>query len=540
MSFYVKKYNKKANQILTDAIKSALYIDENAIEPFTHQNKSTDTEVIGTALLSKQLYSHFKKNHISLLIHRFIDIENTVPFLSNKDLVLLDWLLDGEISGGELALQLLNKIIEFEHLHFCCIYTNNENLTNVLNNCISYFSGRNNESYQNILEEFEDEDDFISKISYFSNQIFALQNLYDNDLLKEIVHQVTKDEEFTNQIVKARSLLSVKGIYDKLRVLSVAYQSNLLKANDFVPPQIRNLDKFKYVFTLNNTVVFIINKDPLRDKRTLVNKIRNELTTRYNSFLLILGIELQNHIKKSCAFISGDVLDVKNETLAYHWSQNSLYKDDPQFKEFFKQIMIDYLDYRINQIQFNILDKELLWKRQKTPTPREIARINTFYNGIVSNDSRYLSFGDIFIGDTKNYYLCITALCDCLHPADNIKYKYFFVKGKKFPKLEDALELGDESFISYINDDTCISWVGLTKPTKIDRHKPVYTKPVQLYVPNPLIKDKIISAFDWYDKCPLSMQLEYLFTLRSNYAQRIANHAFSHPIRVGIDFVKRK
>ena len=152
---------------------------------------------------------------------------------------------------------------------------------------------------------------------------------------------------------------------------------------NFAPPKIKNLNKSKHVFTINNTVVFIINKDRSNDKSTLVKKIRNELIDRQNSLLLILGIELQNHIKNSCAFISGDVLDVKNEALAYHWFHNSLSKDDPQFKEFFKQIMVDQIDYTIKQIHFNILDKELLWKRHKTPSTKEIARINTFYNGII-------------------------------------------------------------------------------------------------------------------------------------------------------------
>ncbi|MFW2375406.1 MAG: hypothetical protein ACN4ES_02585, partial [Cellulophaga baltica] len=32
--------------------------------------------------------------------------------------------------------------------------------------------------------------------------------------------------------------------------------------------------------------------------------------------------------------------------------------------------------------------------------------------------------------------------------------------------------------------------------------------------------------------------LNYIGTIRPNYAQRIANHAFSYPVRVGVDFVK--
>ena len=33
-------------------------------------------------------------------------------------------------------------------------------------------------------------------------------------------------------------------------------------------------------------------------------------------------------------------------------------------------------------------------------------------------------------------------------------------------------------------------------------------------------------------------RVQYITTIRQNYAQRIANHAFSYPLRVGVDFVK--
>ena len=44
----------------------------------------------------------------------------------------------------------------------------------------------------------------------------------------------------------------------------------------------------------------------------------------------------------------------------------------------------------------------------------------------------------------------------------------------------------------------------------------------------------LISAF------PKGDDIKYITTLRPNYAQRIANHAFIHPVRVGVDFVSIK
>ena len=47
----------------------------------------------------------------------------------------------------------------------------------------------------------------------------------------------------------------------------------------------------------------------------------------------------------------------------------------------------------------------------------------------------------------------------------------------------------------------------------------------------------VISRFK--NKNRVECELEYITTIRQNYTQRIANFAFSHPVRVGIDFVKK-
>lgn len=132
--------------------------------------------------------------------------------------------------------------------------------------------------------------------------------------------------------------------------------------------------------------------------------------------------------------------------------------------------------------------------------------------------------------------MCITALCDCLHP-ENINNRFFFVRGIKI-NIGNAIKLGDEAFISYINEDECINWVQSGPLTDEDNNKPVYVKPIQLYVPNSIIKNNIVIVFDWNIDEKETIMLEYKFTLRSQYAQRISNHAFSHPLRVGIDFMK--
>ena len=149
-----------------------------------------------------------------------------------------------------------------------------------------------------------------------------------------------------------------------------------------------------------------------------------------------------------------------------------------------------------------------------------------FFNGAFIHNKQSLNFGDIFKDQNNSYYLCITALCDCLHP-ENIKNNIFFVKSSEKLKLEKAFELGDSGYISYLGNDLCIKW-----------SSDAYVKPKQYHVPNPTIQDLQLELCEWNDNEPQRLMIEYVFTLKQNYAQRIANHAFTHPMRVGIDFLK--
>jgi hypothetical protein len=124
-----------------------------------------------------------------------------------------------------------------------------------------------------------------------------------------------------------------------------------------------------------------------------------------------------------------------------------------------------------------------------------------------------------------------------LHPQ-NIKNRFYFVEGTKFD-ITQAIDLSDESFISFINEEECISWVRTGNDSPKDKHRPVYIKPIQFYIPQSLIVDNKIEMLDWgKDEKTVRTELQYKFTLRSQYTQRISNHAFTHPMRVGIDFLK--
>ena len=155
-----------------------------------------------------------------------------------------------------------------------------------------------------------------------------------------------------------------------------------------------------------------------------------------------------------------------------------------------------------------------------------------FYNSQrkIGND-KILSFGDVFKYEDK-FYICITALCDCTHPEkrDNC---YYFAEGQKLV-IEKALEKGDSGYISYISPDCCIKW---DKDALQGEYSHIV--PVNYFVANNHIVNNKLVISRFKNKKKVECELEYITTIRQNYTQRIANFAFSHPVRVGIDFVKK-
>jgi hypothetical protein len=204
--------------------------------------------------------------------------------------------------------------------------------------------------------------------------------------------------------------------------------------------------------------------------------------------------------------------------------------------------------------------------------------MNVFYNSVEVKNSedgnvKTLNFGDVFFDAKNSYYICITALCDCYRPS-KIKNNYYFAIGHEISP-SDALDMGDSAFISYLPNRKVISWVqpeifdsfddtsqekdiqdeeGLkrqienlklrNKQLNQFRYKPVYIKPAQYNVTNhKLLNDQLeLSRVEHSENKGQDLNIfsvNYITSIRPNYAQRIANHAFGHPVRVGVDFVKK-
>lgn len=517
-------YIETAKNIVKESIKSAVYIDENAREPFEKGTAATESD------LSKNLYEIFKKQQVSLSIYKYTknDYEQQKDFLfSKKDFVLLDWKLNKE-EGEDEALKILDDIIySYPSVHFCAVYTkeSGNDLDKVFDNIISYFSGYDIDELSDLKQHLETE---------FPNG--EIENLLGN-----IIHPISR-YRFD---IKARELLDLlrtnyqdiysnilrcakeKETIDSIIKTSIAY-SKTFKSNE-KKSKLSYLSFSKKTIVVNNTIILLLNKKDVIPAK-LINRYAKTICEDDFSFLKLLGVEMQNILSKKASFISDSLLPGTRDIFIHHKNQS---QDSCVYNDFIKSIMLDYIRLCVEQEQLRIVDA-LPKKAAHGLTEDDYIKVNSYYDSLAIPNKTKLSFGDVFIYN-NTYFLCVTALCDCLHP--NKDCCFYFVKGNKINK-KLAVKLGEGGFISYIKGDTAINWATLSpRPTKQDQYKPTYIKPQPIIVRDTAINNGKLRVTLTNDL--KEVDFEYLTTIKYNYTQRIANHAFAHPVRVGIDFLKK-
>lgn len=543
-------YQTAANNIIKESIKSAVFIDENALPFYGKENET----IVYEEQLSKELYNNFKDAGISLAVHKYqVGNENQDDLLNylfnNRDLVLLDWKLDGE-QGEEYSLKLLSNIVKKSNIHFCVIYTSEPDVNSIFGSILSYFSGQDKSYYEKIKGKFEaDEDELLPILDNFN-----MFNILSNGRLVGSLNNI--EQGYLNKIIDETGVK--QGMY-ALKHLKIAFD-NYPKADEpCLEPEYDLISSDQKTLVINNTIISIVNKKEQdgadSDANTIIERFSNQISNSKNSFTQLLGFEMQSIFANQSSFIDANLLKVSKEALLKH-RNNLIDKEgsDLAFIELIKNVLIEHAGMSLRSSKIQLLEKELLDKLVEqadngSPSMDSLMAMNVFYNSAVLNSEKNginlnINFGDVFI-ENNEYYLCVTALCDCLRP-DKIKSNYFFVKGKPIEK-DIALQLGDTAFISFIDEETAVSWVAVDEDS--DNHnqfKPVYIKPLTFNVKSSEITDgkieirRIITKemdvtkdkgdFEW-------RIINYKTTLRQNYAQRIANHAFTHPTRVGVDFV---
>ena len=531
-------YEEKAFEIIKKSIKSAIFIDEKA-RTFFQKNE----DLVGSReeALSEELYQNFKNSGISLDIHKYVNNDEKNTNLKNylfedRDLVLLDWNLEDQ-SGELYSLELISDIVNRPHIHFCAIYTSEkgQKLDLVFNNLLSFFSNETEEYYIDIKEQIEG----IEEISEIIDDLHFI-NIYRNstESKKKLGYLFQNKKEILERIFK------IVGDEDKKYALIKASISQMSTHKSKTPnpcPSFVSIENKTLV--IDNTIITILNKEE-NNANDLLKNLSAQITKQNTSFTQLLGLEMQSIFSRSSAFIDSNLLHFTKDALLYH--RENYKKEGLQhfFPEFIKEIMLEKANLNLRNIPISLLDDAFLdiENNNSIPDDSELIAMNIFYNSTKLKNDNKLNFGDVFKKERGDeYFICITALCDCLRP-EKIDNTFFFAKGSPI-KSDDALKLGDTAFISYLSSNQIVKWTDVNTIIQADHHKysPVYIKPIQFsIIDSQISKDgKLNFNFLKPDGEKDSFIATYITTIKSNYSQRIANHAFSHPVRVGVDFVKK-
>jgi len=547
-------FHTVAKNIIKESIQSAIYIDDRLITPFEKSNNPSAIK------LSKELYNSFVSKSISLDFYKYKPNKNWREarnyLFKGRDLIILDWQLDNT-RDEKNTLEILRNAVNTPSLHFVCIYTQLDrtpSFQEIVYSITSYFS----EFSPDDIEFLQSRIDLINEEGTFDyfNQQYIDENL---GLYKEyVLYQDRRNGMIGNFIQNLRGHLGndtyrtfiqelsprFGNVRNIIEVLSYLLSKVVLSNNVKTDIRIYLDDDFLY---LNHTIVLLSNKTA-QSPNSLYTYFNRAVLNASGNFLSLMSLEINNLFRNSSAFMDKEVDSIDEAAFFYHKNQlnpsesfyefildlwkseltSTLYKGDQVLLKIFDDdVLLDYLKNR------GLRRKVKNYHNQES-SDQELAKLNFYYNIVSSERSQedFLRFGDVFVVHkadcqsnelTDEYYLCITAHCDCLYPESKLKSQFYFVKGSK-TKLSQALEEGDTGFNSFlkVNDEiVCVKWKD---------------KPFTIHLSdNCVLRSTFTAVIESTEKT-----LGYLCTLKENYTQRIANEAFTYPLHVGIYFADKK
>ncbi|SDX51858.1 response regulator receiver domain [Aequorivita viscosa] len=534
-------YINIAKEILKENIKSAIYIDENARE--FNQDVAA---LIGAdeEILSLELYSKFRSAGVSLESVKYAigyeNDDNWVNYcLDNRDLILLDWHLDGQ-SGEIQSLIILDKIINTPNIHFCVIYTSEEYLDGVFKRILTNYSSLTKEVYSEYKEYTES---IFGEGFDFSEFHKISMGRNDADIKKEIGPLLKKYKTQIEEFKKAASLDDI--ICAICKISNVNLDTFHEELNHPLPcPNIIKQDKF--LLEINNTIITIFKKKE-NDPKNLLDNFFDHIINDIDSYNQLLAIDFFNRIFKIGIINKDNKINFSKEALLEHRNRLKNEGLDSFYEEFVKELLLEKMNLSLRNTKSALLSDEIfeeLYNPAIKAKNEDSHRMNVFYNSFILNKKdSYINFGDVFnfedADKADKYLICLTPLCDCLRPQEKIKRNYFFAEGEHI-NLEEALKLGDTAFVSFLPNGKVVRWTDA--PQEPSKYVPIYVKPLQYKVLDgkDLINENGVIDLYYLNKEGerKSRPVKYITTIRENYCQRIANHAFSYPLRVGVDFVK--
>lgn len=530
------EYLNIAKEILKEKVKSAVFIDENAREFNSNEESSGASE----EQLSIDLYSNFRSAGVCLEPIKYNpkdeDNEDWMSYtLGKRDLILLDWHLEG-INGELQSLKILNKIIQSPNIHFCIIYTSYENLDLVFKRILTNFSFLTIEQYNRNKELTE----ALFGDNFKYDEFHELIGLSKNETKEKIGNIFDK---YKTDILNYKNETKISDTQKAIQNISLVNLDEFHRELEHPLPCPNYINKDKYLIEINNTIISIFNKKE-NDPSKLLDNFYKHITNSTDSFNQLLAIDFFNRISKTGIINKDNNINFSKDALFEYRLKLKKEGSESLFEDFINEILYEKLKLSLRNSKSNLLSEEVfneINNIDNQTSNEDKHKMNVFYNSsILNKKDQYINFGDVFkIKNEEKYLICITPLCDCLRPQEKIKRNYFFASGENID-LDKALEYSETAFISFLPNGKAVRWTEI--PNDSTKYNPVYIKPLQYKVlenSDKINSNNEIELFYLNKEGEKKSKIaQYITTIRQNYAQRISNHTFSYPMRVGVDFAK--
>jgi hypothetical protein len=363
---------QKTKEIVSNSIKSAILIDEKALESY----KKKSANQVNEEQLSINLNNNFKNKGISLSVHKFkqsdlSDANKLNYFFKSRDLILLDWKLDGN-SGEEFSLKLLSKVVHQKHIHFCSIYTSENNFDDIINNICTYFSGYDSKYYDSIIQN-------IDPYQEANNVTFEAISFDNISLNARMFNTFREIDSNLPQLMKDITGLTNFGE----ALIQIKYAFSNYHKSETSNPIPTHLNRANYSLNINNTIITIIQKTE-NSATKILNKLYHQIYNSENCFTQILGLDMQNSFSENSSFIDENLLKTNIDTLMFHRKQLIDKNLNIEFENFIKTLLFNHSKQTLESSYLNVLDNDFLDKISKSRfnvSAEEISTLNTFYNG---------------------------------------------------------------------------------------------------------------------------------------------------------------
>lgn len=520
--------NEVLENIVKESIKNVICIDDGFLEPYC------DVEDATKFAFSKEMFDGISNTcqcSVTMVQYKGDETERLIEEkLNDKDLLILDWELT---KSGQIKKPI--KVIDYaldKNIPYICIYTNSKDLKEISVYIEKYYSGYDMQTAENATIIWEKEG--LMKEEFLD----SLKECFEDKA--KIPKLIKKVQELCPEIDVAscnyRKIENWIPVYLKWENYLLPEESKFTAKRVDGKDTVLNIDgKMVFVFSKKNSDVDV---DEAIAPEQIVPAIAESMVLKPNSIMDCIWLFYANCYCKAVYKRPQFFKDIAYEGFAYHVGKILELEDvtlESFFKEIFNEELMDILNSQDISIPIGIVDKILEDNQNNSTTAchRDLVKLNErlTINRRYSECEHKVAFGDVFYCTDAEcglceYWLCITAKCDCAKPEEKIRNNYIFIGGR-YVGDGVALTKAETGYYSFINtvekgreNPICIQWCGKINSIYIERNEVLRGK-------------EIVGNLKGVDK-----HFVYLGNVKENYAQRMANMAFANGNRVGVSLAK--